>query len=80
MECSGEELAKRQLQAVAEGVAAAVLQSSLSGGNNMLEKEKEAVVPPSKADLERVMDAKAEVISQFLDLQYCTFDKLCIFY
>ncbi|XP_078157951.1 RAF-like serine/threonine-protein kinase 20 isoform X2 [Carex rostrata] len=57
----GEEIAKRQLQAVAEGVAAAVLQSSLSGGNNTLEKEKEAVVPPSKADLERVMDAKVEV-------------------
>ncbi|KAJ3698975.1 hypothetical protein LUZ61_002680 [Rhynchospora tenuis] len=55
----GEEIAKRQLQAVAEGVAAAVLQSSLSGGNNMLEKE--AVMPPGKSDFERSLDAKVEV-------------------
>lgn len=65
MECSGEEIAKRQLQAVAEGVAAAVLQSPLSSGNTMLEKEKDAVVQPNKADSERVMDGKVEVISKF---------------
>jgi hypothetical protein len=65
LDCSGEEIVKRQLQTVAEGVAVAVLQSSISGGNNMLEKEKEAFVQPSKADFERVMDAKVEVTSKY---------------